>query len=129
IDGTGRNAIEKATILVRNGRIEAIGANVKIPAGAQTIDVAGKTIIPGLINAHGHVSELADLGICARYGITTIFSLGGDNELALRDQTRAEQQAPGFTRARLFIAGPIPTSKTPEDGRKAVDAKAAAKAD
>lgn len=129
IDGTGRNAIEKATIVVRNGRIEAIGPNVKVPAGAQTIDVSGKTIIPGLINAHGHVSELADLGICARYGITTIFSLGGDNELALRDQTRAEQQKPGFTRARLFIAGPIPLSKTPEEGRKAVDANAAAKVD
>src|SRR5580693_5797485 len=71
IDGTGRSALEHATILVRNGRIEAIGANVAIPAGAQRIDVAGKTIIPGLINAHGHVSDLAQLGVYARYGVTT----------------------------------------------------------
>jgi imidazolonepropionase-like amidohydrolase len=129
IDGTGRAAIENATIVVRNGRIEAIGRNLKIPAGAQRIDVTGKTVIPGLINAHGHVGDLSQLGLYARYGVTTVFSLGGDKELEMRDQTRAEQQTPNLTRARLFIAGPIPTSKTPEEGRKAVDANAAAKTD
>jgi imidazolonepropionase-like amidohydrolase len=129
IDGTGRSALEHATIIVRNGRIKAIGASVAIPAGAQTIDLAGKTIIPGLINAHGHVTDPAQLGVYARYGVTTVFSLGGDKEIELRDQTRAQQQTANLTRARLFIAGPIPTSKTPEDGRKAVDANAAAKTD
>jgi len=129
IDGTGRSPLEKGTILVRDGRIVAIGPDVQIPAGAQRIDVQGKTIIPGLINAHGHVSDLSQLGVYARYGVTTVFSLGGDKELELRDQTRAEQQTPNLTRARLFIAGPIPTSKTPEEGRKAVDANAAAHTD
>jgi imidazolonepropionase-like amidohydrolase len=102
---------------------------VKIPAGVEKIDTTGKTIIPGLINAHGHVGDLSQLGLYARYGITAVFSLGGDRELALRDQTRAEQQTPALTRARLYIAGPIPASKTPEDARKAVDALAAAKTD
>lgn len=129
IDGTGTSPIENGTILVRDGRITAIGANVSIPPDAQRIDVRGKTIIPGLINAHGHVGDLSQLGVYARYGVTTVFSLGGDKELELRDRTRAEQQTPNLTRARLFIAGPIPTSKTPEDGRKAVDANAAAKTD
>jgi imidazolonepropionase-like amidohydrolase len=129
IDGTGKAAIEKATILVRNGRIEAVGTSVKIPAGAERIDAAGKTIIPGLINAHGHVSNLDQLGLYARYGVTTVFSLGGDKEIELRDQTRAEQQTASLARARLWIAGPIPTSKTAEDARKAVDAIAAAKTD
>ena len=129
IDGTGKSPIEKGTILVRDGRIVAIGPDVPVPAGAQRIDVQGKTIIPGLINAHGHVSDLSQLGVYARYGVTTVFSLGGDKELQLRDQTRAQQQTPNLTRARLFIAGPIPTSKTPEEGRTAVDANAAAKTD
>jgi imidazolonepropionase-like amidohydrolase len=129
IDGTGKAAVENATIVVRNGRIEAIGKSVSVPAGAQRIDVAGKTIIPGMVNAHGHVSNLDQLGLYARYGVTTIFSLGGDREIELRDQTRAGQQTPSLTRARLFIAGPIPTSKTAEDGRKAVDAIAAAHTD
>jgi imidazolonepropionase-like amidohydrolase len=129
IDGTGKAPVEKATLLVHNGRIAAIGPSVKVPAGAQRIDVAGKTIIPGLINGHGHVNELSQLGLYARYGITTVFSLGGDKEIELRDQTRAEQQTPGLTRARLYIAGPIPVSKTAADGRTAVDAIAAAKTD
>jgi imidazolonepropionase-like amidohydrolase len=129
IDGTGKAAIEKATILVRNGRVEAVGASVKIPEGAQRIDLTGKTIIPGLINAHGHVSNVDQLGLYARYGVTTVFSLGGDKEIDLRDKTRAEQQTPAVMRSRLYIAGPIPTSKTAEDARKAVDAIAAAKTD
>jgi imidazolonepropionase-like amidohydrolase len=129
IDGTGKAAVEKATLLVRDGRIVAIGPSVKIPAGAARIDVAGKTIIPGLINGHGHVNSLGQLSLYARYGVTSIFSLGGDKELELRDQTRAEQQTAALTRARLYIAGPIPVSKTAEDGRKAVDALAAAKTD
>lgn len=46
--------IERGTVLVRDNRIVAVGANVAVPAGAQTVDVAGKTIIPGLIDAHAH---------------------------------------------------------------------------
>jgi imidazolonepropionase-like amidohydrolase len=129
IDGTGKAPIEKATLLIRNGRIEAVGAAVKIPAGAQRIDVAGKTIIPGLISGHSHVNDLSQLGLYARYGVTSVLSLGGDKEIELRDQTRAEQQTSTLTRSRLYIAGPIPVSKTAEDARKAVDANAAAKTD
>ncbi len=129
IDGTGKPPIERATMLVRGGRIAAIGSSVKVPAGVQQIDVSGKTIIPGLINAHGHVNALSQLGLYARYGITTVFSLGGDKEIEFRDQTRPEQKTPALTRSRLFIAGPIPVSKTAEDARKAVDSLAAAKTD
>lgn len=129
IDGTGKPAVENATILVRNGRIEAIGRSVKIPDGVQRIDLAGKTVIPGLINAHGHVANLDQLGLYARYGVTTVFSLGGDTEIALRDQTRSQQATPELTRSRLYIAGPIPTSRTAADGRAAVEKLAAAKVD
>lgn len=129
IDGTGKPAMEKATLLIRNGKIEAIGPSVKVPSGVQTIDAAGKTIIPGLINAHGHVGNLSQLNRYAHFGVTTVLSLGGDKEIEMRDQTRAQQQTPGLTRSRLFIAGPIPAPKTAEEGRKAVDALAAAKVD
>jgi imidazolonepropionase-like amidohydrolase len=127
IDGTGKPALEKATILVRNGRIEAVGASVNIPAGSQRIDLAGKTVIPGLISAHSHVNRAEQLGMFARDGITTVQSLGGDNEIQLRDQLKPEEQHPGFTRSRLYIAGPIPTSATAEEGRAAVDKIVAAK--
>ena len=49
IDGTGRPAIEQATIIVAGGKIQEVGpaASVKVPAGATRVDVAGKTIVPG----------------------------------------------------------------------------------
>jgi imidazolonepropionase-like amidohydrolase len=44
--------IERGTILIEGGKIKAIGANVEIPANAQRIDLKGKVIIPGLVDAH-----------------------------------------------------------------------------
>ena len=129
IDGTGKAAMQKATLIVRNGRIDAVGPSVKVPAGAEQIDATGKTIIPGLINAHCHVGEPGQLGVYARYGITTVFSLGGDKEIAIRDQVRGEQQTPALNHARLFIAGPVIGAKTAEEARKTVEQLAAAKTD
>src|SRR6185295_18262942 len=43
-------------ILVQNGRFTAIGANVAIPAGAQTIDLSSLTVVPGLVDAHNHLA-------------------------------------------------------------------------
>src|SRR3954451_1354368 len=92
-DGSGRPPIENATVLVVNGRIQEVGASVKVPAGATRVDARGKTIIPGLINAHGHVDAarnstepvrdqlLTQLRMSAQYGITTAYSLGsGPND-------------------------------------------------
>ena len=62
IDGTDRAPIPNATIVVRDGRI--VGAGIMNPLtelpGVQRIDLTGKTVIPGLINAHGHVNGPAD---------------------------------------------------------------------
>src|SRR5215467_6686433 len=62
-DGSARPPIEDATIVVRAGRITAIGpsTHIQIPAGANRISLAGKTIIPGLINSHGHVGDTTGL--------------------------------------------------------------------
>lgn len=53
--------IENAVLVVQNGKIAAIGAReqVQIPANAETFDVAGKTIMPGLVDTHSHVGEVA----------------------------------------------------------------------
>ena len=57
IDGTGRAPVAQGTLVIQDGRISAIGPSsaVTIPAGAMRIALSGKTIIPGLINAHGHL--------------------------------------------------------------------------
>src|ERR1700730_15433801 len=85
IDGTGKPAIENATLVIRNGHIEAVGKRVKIPAGAERINATGKTLIPGLINAHAHLNPDTQLGVYLRDGITTVLSLGGDKEFTLRE--------------------------------------------
>lgn len=127
IDGSGRPPMVNATLYIRNGRIEAVGKHVKLPAGVKRIDAAGKTIIPGFISAHSHLNDPSQFGIYLRDGITTILSLGGDKEFALREQ--AAKAAPG-TAPHLYVAGPIQDStaipgavavKTPEAARKSVD--------
>ena len=137
-DGTGAEAIREGVILVREGRIEAVGSvrQVDVPAGAPTVDLSDRIVIPGLINTHGHVGGtlglegghydrenlLRQLGLYAAYGITTVNSLGGDGPegIALRD----EQSRPGLDRARLFVAGAVVTGATPEEALAQVEANA-----
>ncbi len=56
IDGTGREPIEDGVILVEGDRIKAVGrrGEVEIPEDAEVIDASGKTVLPGLIDAHCH---------------------------------------------------------------------------
>ena len=52
----GDEVIERGTIIVENNRIKAVGARVQIPANAKRVDMAGKTIMPGLVDVHAHMS-------------------------------------------------------------------------
>jgi imidazolonepropionase-like amidohydrolase len=141
IDGTGK-VIDNGTVVISGGKITAVGpASTAVPAGATRVDVKGKTLLPGLINAHGHVGNTVGLGTdkqngysrenlmrqlrtYAQYGVTTVFSLGDDSEgsFALRD-------APATDRARLFVAGPVVTGNTAEEARAMVAKVAAMKPD
>ena len=50
-----KGVIDKGTILVEDGKIKAVGKNVKIPKGAEVIDASGKVVMPGLVEAHCHI--------------------------------------------------------------------------
>lgn len=52
--------IEKGTILVEDGKIKAVGADVSVPEGIQVIDAAGKIVMPGLVDAHNHIGILEE---------------------------------------------------------------------
>jgi imidazolonepropionase-like amidohydrolase len=142
-DGSDRAPLENAILIVRDGRIEAVGpaGRITIPDGAERVSVAGKWIIPGLVNAHGHVGNTVgleqghysaenvarDLRTYAVYGVTTVFSLGDDQAAGIA--ARDAQRTPTLNRARLFLAGPVLAPKTPEEAVRSVDEVAAMKTD
>jgi imidazolonepropionase-like amidohydrolase len=143
IDGSDRAPVENATIVVRDGKIVAAGpaARVTVPGGAERVSLAGKTVIPGLVNAHGHVGNTVgleqgkysaenvqrDLKTYAAYGVTTVFSLGDDQAAGIA--ARDSQKTPSLSRARLYVAGPVLAPKTVEEAAKLVDEVAAMKVD
>ncbi len=61
IDGKSDAVLSGITILVQGNRILEVGKNVKIPAGAQTIDLRHATVLPGLIDAHTHILLQGDI--------------------------------------------------------------------
>ncbi|HUQ80078.1 MAG TPA: amidohydrolase family protein [Gemmatimonadaceae bacterium] len=136
VDGTTRAPIDDGVILVRDGRIAAVGSRqvVKVPGGVRTIGVRGKTIIPGLWDMHAHVAlpewGPAYLGV----GVTTARDMGGEMRplVALRDAIASRR----ILGPRLLLAGLVDGSgpeafgtvyaDTPEQGSAVVDAYRAA---
>ena len=131
IDGTG-SVIENGTLVIDGGRIVAAGpASTAVPAGATRVDVRGKTLLPGLVNAHGHVAATTglrsdpasytrenltrQLKTYAQYGVTTVFSLGDDQALGF--EMRNEQATGPLDRARIFVAGAVITGNTADEAR------------
>ena len=131
VDGTTRKPIEDGVVIVRDGRIAAVGARarVTIPTGVRAIDARGTTIIPGLWDMHAHVAlpewGPAYLGV----GVTTIRDMGGEKQFltAFRDAI-ASRRVLG---PRLLLAGLVDgsgpeafgtvTAETPEQGRAVVE--------
>ena len=132
VDGTDRAPIDNATIVVRDGRVAAAGpaASVTIPAGAERVSLTGKHVIPGLINAHGHANSIErDLDTYAKYGVTTVFSLGNDANAPAAIAARDAQGTASLSRARIFTSGPVINPATPEAARADVAKVAAMKVD
>lgn len=144
IDGTGR-VIEDTTVIVRDGRIQTVGAaaTTPVPDGAERVDLTGRTLMPGLINTHGHVAATQglqsrpefytrenlerQLRTYAAYGVTTVFSLGDDREAGFA--LRRAQDAGPLTMARLFVGGEVITGATAAEAAAHTDRVAAMKPD
>lgn len=131
IDGTGSAPVSDGVLLARGGIVEAAGAGVEVPEGAEVIDLAGRWIVPGFINAHGHVNgdlaaARAQLDLYAYYGVTTVVSLGEEPETG---QLRDSQGDPGLDRARVFVSGPVIAPTTQEEARADVEMLAALNVD
>jgi imidazolonepropionase-like amidohydrolase len=115
IVGDGSAPIENATLIVDGARIVQAGAGVRVPDGATRVNLAGKTVMPMLIDTHVHLSPtreliVRDLKRRAYFGVSAALSLGADkyDVLDVRKET-----IPGA--ARFFSAGRGITM--PEPGR------------
>ena len=121
IDGAGGPPIENGVLVVDGDRIAAVGAADKVirPAGAQVVDVRGRTIMPGIINVHGHLGLVVgkenradgytrenvtrQLDQYEQYGVTTMMSLGLNRDLVY--ELRDEQRQGKLSGATIFTAG------------------------
>ena len=122
IDGTGLPATEAARLVVDQGAVIAVGpqAEIEMPSGATVVDLSGKTVMPALVNLHGHVGfqrgltydaanytreNIVDhLDRYAYYGVGVIVSLGTDAD-DVWSEIRRDQEAGNLGGARLFTAG------------------------
>jgi len=95
IDGTGTDPVANATVSISNGIFDDVGGDAKAPAGAETIDLDGLTLLPGLIDAHSHLGIVdvgegdrtapaviaaqifANCGLALDGGFTTVRDVGG----------------------------------------------------
>jgi len=138
IDGTGREAIEDAAIVIHQGRIQEVGkrGQVTLPQGAEVIDAKGKTILPGLIDGHCHYWEwVGELYLA--YGVTTCPDINNSPTewiLAQRDGVqKGKIRAPRLWISGHALDGPRPVGmpeqrwqrgsiivRTEEEARKAV---------
>jgi imidazolonepropionase-like amidohydrolase len=140
IVGDGR-VIEKATLVVEGAKIAQVGpaADVRVPAGATRVSLAGKTVMPMIVETHTHLSTtrdglIRDLKQRAYFGVSAALSLGSDGFelLGMRNEL-----IPGA--ARFFSAGKGITRVEPgrptfqinseAEARRAVQENAAHRAD
>jgi imidazolonepropionase-like amidohydrolase len=152
IDGVSTAPIRDAVMVLDGSTIRAVGprGSVEVPANARKVDATGKTIMPGMVNLHGHLGETEgmrsapanytlervqrDLDTYLAYGIVHTVSLGRDTDLIF--PLRADQRAGRAGGARLYTAyrgftaaggwqGDIPDLRhpaTPEQAREQVRA-------
>jgi len=131
IDGTGRTPVDDAVMVVRRGRIAAVGARAStaIPPGVRTIDAQGATIIPGLWDMHGHTSQIEWAPAYLAAGVTTVRDMGAERPFisAFRDSMSG---GTGLG-PRLLLAGLVDgagaggfgatVAATPQEGRAVVE--------
>jgi imidazolonepropionase-like amidohydrolase len=143
IDGTGSPARANQTIVIRDGTIAAVGdaGSVQVPAGAQVIDLPGRSVLPGLVQVHEHLYYPTGPGVYANLtesfvrlylagGVTSMRTGGNMNgygELNIKKAIdRGEAVGPWIDATAPYLNGPnafrqMQTLKDPADARRFVD--------
>lgn len=107
VDGTGAAAIERGRIVIERDRIARVGpaAAIAAPAGADTVDLSGGTVIPGLIDSHFHIENDPKLALRQlSHGVTAFRDPGQWDEKF--DELRRMIAEDGIPGPRIFTTGP-----------------------
>ena len=100
-----KGTIQNGTVLIRDGKIAAVGTNVSVPSGTEIVDAVGKHITPGIIDAHSHIANDS-----INEGGTTVSSMTGmEDVLDPTDVSIYRDLAGGLTTANILhgSANPI----------------------
>ena len=114
IDGTNAPPVADSVVVIRDSRIESAGSRdtTPVPPGAETLDMTGKTIMPGLVNLHVHYREGPEeiqrqFQSQLYYGVTTARSIGSDSPERVAFLLEANTGRPDFPRAyQPVVKGP-----------------------
>jgi enamidase len=149
IDGTGAPPREDQTLIIRGGNIAALGASAstRVPAGAQVVDLTGKSVIPGLVMMHEHLFYPTGPGVYGNTsesftrlylagGVTSMRTGGNVNGYGELNIAKAikdgEKPGPWIDASAPYLQGPglgigqMHELTGPEDARRMVDFWAAA---
>jgi imidazolonepropionase-like amidohydrolase len=106
VDGVTETRVRNATIVIREGRIVSIRTNGAVPAGATVIDIAGRWVAPGMIDAHTHIANLPAARRALNAGVTTVrsASVNAYQDVVMRDEAKAGQiWAPDILATGVFV--------------------------
>jgi len=127
VDPESATVLKDQIIVIRDGKVEAVGHNLPIPAGTQTIDLSSETVLPGLIDCHTHLADgthgdgdpvsifrktaaqyalesVPNVKVTLESGFTTVRDVGtyrALNDIALRDAINKGY----IVGPRMFVAG------------------------
>jgi imidazolonepropionase-like amidohydrolase len=131
----GERMLPDTTVLVDGDRIVAVGAGLAVSTGVEVVDGSGKTLLPGLIDAHVHAFNKAALEQALAFGVTTVLDM-----FASPDTTKQLRADPAMDHSDLRSAGilatapgghgteygfKIPTLSRPDEAQAWVDARVA----
>jgi imidazolonepropionase-like amidohydrolase len=129
VDGGGGTPVERGRIVIEEGRIARIGpvGQVPLPAGAETVDLTGRTVLPGLIDLHFHIEDDPKLALRQLSNGVTAFRDPGQWEERF-EELRRMIEADHLPGPRIFTAGPHIDGEHPAYPRDAVVARDAEEA-
>jgi imidazolonepropionase-like amidohydrolase len=119
LDGTGRR-LDDASLLLRDGRIAAIGADLEAPSGAEVIDASGRWVTPGIIDPHSHLGSASFPLTPQELTAWDVSEVGDPVAPHLYVEASVHAQDPGFaaalaggvTRCRCCLARPTCSAAT-----------------